>query len=121
VPASLWDQEIDRAAKPNQQPLLKNAITGYAIRPRNPIKDAPSVPINAKSANQHDKDLIRGRLNLGFVIEEQPGTVIDPQEAGARRSRQQLLNDIMPEADSDWSRVTVAAWKRPPQMVRVGN
>jgi hypothetical protein len=112
---------MDRSAKPNQPPLLKNAITGYAIRPLNPIQVAPSVSVNAKSVNQHDKVLVRGRLNLGLVIEDRPGKVIDPQEPGARRSREQLLNDILLDAESDWSMVTVAAWKRAPQIVRVGS
>jgi hypothetical protein len=134
MPKALWGETM--APDVGASRLIDSVICGYDIRPKEPIKATAAGRVSF-TEKRHSRPspqkavLVRSDLGdpyflsgIGFVPVRQPGrtrTMIKDNlgASSVRATREAILRDLLPEADTDWGGVTVEAWRAVPRIVEI--
>jgi hypothetical protein len=122
VPASLWGETMDPKARKKDDPqLLEDAICGYEIRLSSPVKDAKSEAFTLKPRAQSVN--LSGRAPARSIERKSSSNAANDVAASlinveVRQKRREILNDLLPQTDLDWTSVTVASWRGTPSIVK---
>lgn len=122
VPASLWGETMDPKARKKDDPqLLNDAICGYEIRLLNPVNAGSSTGFTVTTTVQNAA-MTRAAI-APAIKKKNPGNSADEIadslfNAGVRKKRGAILNDLLPETDVEWGTVTIAAWRGTPSIVK---
>ena len=129
VPEALWDEQMDpekrsTVPKKGSNGLIAEAVCGYEIRLKDPILGSSLLQERTPTLNEvtHELSLITqtGRWSFTFTQTAILDTIAKSvQKPETRRQRQEVLSELLPEFDIDWSGVTVESWRAAPQLITV--
>ncbi len=120
VPASMWGETMDPKARKKDAPhLIAVAITGYELRPFNPVDSVSPTGFRIQGtklkldlAKAEQCRMVQGRAaaDAGKIIE----SLIDPK---VQQRRGDILKRLLPEADVKFSSITIASWRGTPSQI----
>jgi hypothetical protein len=122
VPASLWGEKMDPKDRKKGDPqLLADALCGYEIRLSSPVQAATWVPFPVKpTARSVDvsRPAAAGLIKRESSSKTAKEIAADLLNVEARKRRREVLDDLLPQVDVDWTSVTIASWRGTPSIVK---